>query len=86
MKSSRWGVIAMVVPELSTSEEYGPLEDRRCQLSTPWLLYGIPAVGWCIPLEAGSRQDSSQQAADQWKKDSGNLLHPKTCEMWVMKF
>ena len=86
MKSLQWGVIDVVVPESSMTGKYGPLEDRKCQLSILWLLCGIPVVGWCIRLERGSRQDLSQQACRPVRKGKQPSASPKKCGMWVMKF
>ena len=68
----------MVMPESSTIRKYGPLEDSKCQLSRPWLLCGILVVGWCIPLEGGGRQNSSQQACRPVRKGQQPSVSPKT--------
>ena len=70
----------MVAPESSTTEKYCPLEGRKCQLSIPWLHGGIPVVGWCILLEGGGRQDSSQQACRPVKKGKEPSASPK--KLW----
>ena len=70
----------MVAPELSTTKKYGPPEDRKFQLSIPWLLCGILVVGWCIPLEGGGRQDSSQQACRLVEKGKWPSTSPK--KLW----
>ena len=67
----------MGAPESNTTGKYGLLEDRICQCSILWLLHGILVVGWCIPLEGGGRQDSSQQACRPVEKVKQPCTSPK---------
>ena len=67
-------------------QEVWPLEDRKCQLSMPWLHCGILLVGWCIQLEGGIRLDLSQPACRQveigkWPSATPPTLWDVDCEI-----